>query len=75
MTKAEALEFLKKDYQLTVSNWTFSKRMMDCQSYDEDEMHGCCYDTFENAEEALESLSYFCDGDFNKVEIAYEPSK
>jgi hypothetical protein len=59
-TESAALYLLENGHTLVYEHklWTKSYLSADCD---------CCSDTFEDAEEALSSLSVWCDGDFKNV--------
>ncbi len=63
MTREEAKKVLEDGGYLHCHAWTFWKAGMTCGSE-----YGCCDDTFENIEEVLGNIEFFCGGNWDEVE-------
>jgi hypothetical protein len=67
MTRDEAREVLLNGGTLYCIAWTFTLYTMNCGSYD-DEYGYCCEDVYDNVEEALDSIEFYANGNWNEVE-------
>lgn len=60
MTKEEAFEVLQRGGMLSYAAWIISSKYLSCHD-------GCCDDSLENAEDAIDRLALFCDGEWESV--------
>lgn len=63
MTKDEAREILEQGGRLKYHAWIWSKDYVACWS-------GCCNDSLEGVEDALDNIESMLDGDWEEVKVS-----